>query len=67
MNTTNITPKQTSWHLRIGPILFNPDQLITKYPIITPNNPYKQVEAPALTEFGSQTAEKMLPPIAVNI
>ena len=64
VNTINIMHTQTSWHLRMGPILFRPDQLMIIYPIITPKIPYRHVEAPALTLVVLHNAEKMLPAIA---
>lgn len=34
---------------------------------MTPSNPYKQVDAPALTLVGEQSAEKIFPPTADTI
>lgn len=67
VNTISITHRHANWHFNMGPIWLSPRQLIIKYPIIIPNMPYKQVDAPALRALGLHRAEKMLPAIAVTM
>lgn len=50
----------------MGPIFSKPFQLIMIYPIMTPNKPYRHVEAPALMVVVLHRAEKILPTMAVT-
>lgn len=63
MNVMIMTDVQQSWHLSKGPIRSKPRQLMSKYPMMTPITPYKEVDAPALIFVESIKAEKILPPI----
>ena len=65
VKTISIIITQVNWHFKMGPILLSPVQFIMRYPTMTPRRPYKHVEAPALIPVGEQSAEKILPDIAV--